>query len=111
MQENMTPEQYLAAARELWTEKQFTAKVREFAELNGWFVYHTQDSRKSVLGFPDLILIRGPKLYAVELKVRKGKLTPEQTAWLAAFAGVSGANVKSCVWRPSDWPEIEEVLR
>jgi hypothetical protein len=51
-------------------------------------------------GFPDLILVRGGRVLAVELKSELGKTTPEQDAWLAAFAQ---AGVVSCVWRPSDF--------
>jgi hypothetical protein len=51
-------------------------------------------------GFPDLILVRGERVLAVELKSERGRTTPEQEEWLAAFAG---AGVEACVWRPSDF--------
>jgi hypothetical protein len=35
-------------------------------------------------------------------------LSEDQAAWLLAL-GLAGAEVH--VWRPSDWPEIEELLR
>jgi hypothetical protein len=52
------------------------------------------------VGFPDLILVRGDRVLAVELKSELGKTSPEQDAWLAAFAQ---AGIESCVWRPSDF--------
>ena len=38
------------------TEKAFQTAVVELAELCGWKVYHTYDSRRSAPGFPDLVL-------------------------------------------------------
>ncbi len=51
-------------------------------------------------GFPDLILVRGDRLLAVELKSELGKTTPEQATWLEAFAQ---AGIEAYVWRPSDF--------
>jgi hypothetical protein len=51
-------------------------------------------------GFPDLILVRGDRVLAVELKSELGKTSPEQEEWLAAFAR---AGIEACVWRPSDF--------
>jgi hypothetical protein len=89
------------------TEKQFMAQVVQLARLCSWMVYHTHDSRRSAAGFPDLVLLRGAEMVAAELKAGRGRTTPEQDAWLAAF-GRAGAAV--FVWRPADWPEIERVL-
>jgi hypothetical protein len=41
------------------TEKQFMAQVIQLARLRKWLVYHTHDARRSVAGFPDLVLVRG----------------------------------------------------
>ena len=51
-------------------------------------------------GFPDLILVRGGRVVAVELKSELGRTTPEQEGWLAALAQ---AGIEACVWRPSDF--------
>ena len=65
------------------TEAQFQAVVIEYAELHGWRVYHTHDSRRSQAGFPDLTMVRAePRLIFAELKSEGGKPTDEQTAWL-----------------------------
>ena len=64
-------------------EANFQATVIELAELHGWRVYHTHDSRRSQPGFPDLTLVRRYRLIFAELKREGGKLTAEQTAWLS----------------------------
>ncbi len=89
------------------TEKQFMSQVLQLAGLRGWHSYHTHDSRRSVPGFPDLLLIRRERLLVAELKVRKNKVTLEQRAWLELFAG---AGAESYVWRETDWQSIERTL-
>lgn len=88
------------------TEKQFMAQVVQLAKLRGWLVYHTFDSRRSTQGFPDLVLVRGPILLFVELKVR-AKISIYQTMWNDALIE---AGAHAVVWRPEDWPQIEDVL-
>lgn len=92
------------------TEKQLQAAIVECARLLGWLTYHTFDSRRSSPGFPDLILIRGGRLIAAELKSETGKMRPEQDAWLEAFIGTGAL---AAVWRPSHWLAglVEETLR
>ena len=95
------------------TEANFQRTVIELAELHRWLVYHTHDSRRSQPGFPDLTMVRRGKLIFAELKTEKGKLTEDQAHWLAALdcvrLRIGGTHVY--LWRPSDWREIEEVLR
>ena len=64
-------------------------------------------SRRIGPGFPDLVIAGKGKLLFVELKSEKGKLSTNQLEWSNALAA-TGARV--CLWRPSDWPEIEKVL-
>jgi hypothetical protein len=90
------------------SEKQFQGAVVEYAELNSWLVYHTYDSRRSNPGFPDLVMVRDHRLVFAELKSEKGRESKAQTEWLDAL-GRSTPEV--WLWRPSDWPEIESVLR
>ena len=59
-------------------------------------------------GFPDLILVRGDRLLAAELKTESGTLTPAQSEWLEALAA---AGMETFVWRPDDWDAIAKVLR
>ena len=86
----------------------FQNTVIELAEQHRWLVYHTHDSRRSAPGFPDLTMVRRGKLVFAELKTDKSNLTRDQAIWLCELR-------KTCphvyVWRPSDWREIEDVLR
>ncbi|MDP9439871.1 MAG: VRR-NUC domain-containing protein [Actinomycetota bacterium] len=91
------------------TEKEFQAQVLDLARRSGWCCYHTHDSRRSAPGFPDLVLVRAPVVVFAELKTETGKVRPEQRDWLAALKRCEG--VEARLWRPRDWPEIEEVLR
>ena len=88
-------------------ESEFQSQVMQFASLTGWLVYHTHDSRRSVAGFPDLVLIRRERVVVAELKVGKRKTTPAQQIWLRAFAD---AGVAAYVWRPEHFEQIREVL-
>lgn len=90
------------------SEKHFQAQVLQLARLSGWLTYHTHDSRRSAVGFPDLVLVRPPAIVFAELKTEAGKLRPEQAAWLEALGGCR--TVRARLWRPSDWSEIEEML-
>lgn len=100
------------------TEKEFAQALVDLARLLHWRVYRTYDSRRSPAGFPDLVLVRNGRLIFAELKTAKGRLTADQTGWLAALGDVERAVdgwvekfVRVYVWRPSDWPQIEQVLK
>lgn len=100
------------------SEAQFQEAVEEYARLHGWLVFHDQDSRGNEPGFPDDLFARGGVVVIAEFKTEGGKVSterriankgrkservlPSQHDWIMA----SGAYV----WRPSDWPQIEEVL-
>lgn len=90
------------------SEAQFQQAVLDLASAQGWtYRYHTFDSRHSTGGFPDLVLMRPPRLMVVELKVNT-KTTAAQEGWLAAFRA---CGVTAFVWTPDDWSEIEQHLR
>ena len=75
----------------------------------GWLYYHTQDSRRSQPGFPDLVMLRGKRQVVAELKRQKGaKPSEKQQNWLDRYKAV-GAEVY--VWRQAHIPEIEEILK
>ena len=107
-------------------EKQLQANVVELAELLGWMVYHTYDSRKSAPGFPDLVMVKAPRVIIAELKTEKGHTTDAQDEWLSEFGRCEETSiyhasmvptaqpvVSAFVWRPSDWLDgtIEGVLK
>ena len=92
-------------------EAEFQDKVVAFCQWLHLLVYHVGRSDKALVtskGFPDLV-ISGPfgTVFA-ELKSETGKPSVEQTVWMASLS-------RSCehvyLWRPSDWPQIEAVLR
>jgi hypothetical protein len=92
------------------TERQFQDAVVEYGRQCGWLVYHPHDSRRSTFGYPDLTMARRGRVVFAELKTETGRLRVEQQRWLDALQP-SGTEVGVFLWRPSDWPEIEQVLR
>ena len=93
------------------TEKQFQAAIVEYAKLNRWLVYHTLLSRGSEPGFPDLVMTRDGAIVFAELKTERGQPTAAQRTWLEALDLTDDLLVIARLWRPRDWPEIEQVLR
>ena len=71
-------------------------------------VWHDNDSRRNAAGLPDLILLGPGGLAFAELKKQKGRVSPEQQGWLD---GLTRVGVPAYLWRPSDWPEVQAVLR
>lgn len=91
------------------TEKAFSAQVVQLAHVLGWRVYRTWISIRSPSGYPDLTMChpRHGILWA-ELKAEAGKLSVEQAEWLGALQAAGG---HAFIWRPSDWPAIERILK
>jgi hypothetical protein len=89
------------------SEREWQWQVVRLARLRGWATYHTFDSRRSDPGYPDLTLCRGSRLVFAELKTDRGRLRPEQVAWLSRLRA-AGAEVH--VWKPRDWDTVMEVL-
>ena len=86
------------------TEAQWQTTVVEAAELFGWWVFHDHDSRRNQAGFPDLVLIRPPRVLFLELKRETGKLTRAQDEVLGMLAECPG--VETRVARPSNWSSL-----
>lgn len=89
-------------------EHLFQDKVIEYAKIQGWWVYHTHDSRHSQKGFPDLVLIRPPRLVLAELKGTGGRLTPDQVVVLGMLKQCPGQEVHT--WWPHDWDDVKLIL-
>jgi hypothetical protein len=89
------------------SEAQWQAAVLDLAHALKWEHYHTHDSRRSPSGFPDLVLVRDRVIFA-ELKSERGDLVGTQYEWLMRLVH---AGMEAYVWRPSDWPEVERILR
>lgn len=90
------------------SEREFMEQVRQLAELQGFLIYHTHDSRRSNPGFPDLFCVRNGKALAIELKVGHNRLTTAQEEWLVQLQAVPG--IETFIFRPDDWSRLEEVL-
>lgn len=94
------------------SEKEFQQQVVDAARRLGWRCFHTYDSRRSEPGFPDLLCVRDGELIVAELKSERGRLSPAQQRWIAGFREVQyQRGVRVFVWKPSDWEQIERVLR
>jgi len=112
------------------SENEFMRHVLAYAHARSWTSYHTHISKRSTEGFPDLVLVRGGRIVFAELKREKGgRVSPAQARWLEELRSVTHAIVAiadpvegyssdeigrtvlgAYLWRPSDWPEIEQVL-
>ncbi len=89
-------------------EKAFQAQVVALARMQGWRVYHAHDSRRSEPGFPDLCMVRAPRVVYAELKTDTGRLGPEQVCWIEELKACPGVEVY--VWRPANWDEARACL-
>jgi len=106
------------------TEQQFTNELLKWAKAYRWRGFHVRNSGaggntqvQGDKGFPDLVLVRPPRLIFAELKVGKNKVAPEQQAWLDALTecevepyGMPAPSAEVHVWRPEMWSEILVVL-
>jgi len=90
-------------------EKDFQRSVEEVAQSFGWATYHTYDSRRSTAGFSDHTMVRQGRLIFAELKTQKGIVRKSQKEWLDMLREVEHLEVY--LWRPSDWPLIESILK
>jgi len=100
------------------TEAQLQDAIATYARTIGWTVAHFRPARTNqgwrtagaydAAGFPDLVLVRGPRLIFAELKSHSGKVRPDQQWWLDRLE-TTPAEVY--VWRPDDWPStVTRVL-
>jgi hypothetical protein len=107
-EQNMTQEEFTAYIDKKMTEKEFGRQIEELARLSGWTYYHTWNSQHSQAGWPDYVLMKPPRIIYAELKTEKGKLTRAQENMLLML---NQCKQTAYLWRPSDWNDIEEVLR
>ena len=91
------------------TEAQYQKQIVDLAEACGWLVWHDNDPRRNSAGLPDLLMVRGPVLLFLEVKTEKGKVRPEQEAFIGRLKQVK--YVHADVVRPRHWEQIAAVLR
>lgn len=109
MKDRMTTAEYNAAVRDGWSEAVFQGHVVTLAKTLGWQVFHPWLSINSTGGYPDLTMVRGCRLVFAELKgQRRYKVPDAQVEW---HAMLRGAGQEAYIWWPSNWDDIEEVLR
>ena len=104
-------------------ESEWLSTVIDAARLYGWkcahfrsvrqqrqdgSVYYSTPVQADGEGWPDLVLLRPPRVIAAELKVGRNKPTEAQREWLELMADCV---METYVWRPEDWDEIERTLR
>lgn len=107
------------AMRLAYPESALQTGVEELLALDGWLFFHDRDARRNRAGLPDLVAVhptRGRLLFA-ELKTERGRLRPDQAAWLDALELVQGPP-EVYLWRTGDLdytqdgePLIARVLR
>jgi hypothetical protein len=101
------------------SEATFTRQVLELLGLLGWRAcfhrpartatgWRTAVAGSGAVGWPDIFAVRGSRAVALELKSETGHLQHEQREWLIAL---EAAGVETYCFKPSDWDEIERVLR
>lgn len=91
------------------SEKEYQAHIVAAAQTLGWTIYHTYNSRRSTRGFPDLVLVRPPRVIFAEVKTLKGEVTPVQGYWRDDLEACPG--VEYYLWRPKDWDSVVDALR
>jgi hypothetical protein len=104
------------------TEKEWQNQVLELAKLLGWkrahfrtvrvqrkngSVYYETPVQANGKGFPDLIMVRGNRLIAAELKRDGEKLEPDQEEWARVLRNTP---VEVYAWCPSDFELVQQIL-
>lgn len=98
------------------TEQQFTNSVLEWAKVYGWLRFHVRQSGEGGRnvqgdrGFPDLVLLKPPRLIFAELKVGRNKESAEQVQWLGWLLNLGCPEIAAYTWRPAQWSEILAIL-
>lgn len=105
------------------SERAFQGQVIAYARLMGWTIHHDNATNaprrcgscgsvrrlpRNAPGLPDLILVRRPRVVWAELKSERGRLTDDQRAWIEELRA---CGQETYIWRPSDFREVERVLR
>lgn len=88
-------------------EAAFQQQVIELAKRQGWECYFTWSSINSPAGFPDLVMVRGPRVVFAELKRDSNQLSEDQRRWLWKLAA---AGQEVYLWKPVAWKQIDRVI-
>ena len=88
-------------------ERDFQRRVMDLCQWLGLRYHHETDSRKSRPGFPDLVIVGPHGVLFAELKTETGHVSAEQQAW---HDDLKRAAAEVYIWRPSDWPFVNDRL-
>lgn len=103
-------------------EAAWQARVIACAQRLGWRVAHfprvNPEGRwrtavaADAKGYPDLTMLRGSRLIFAELKTDKGRLRPDQRAWIEQLCHASAMSYgfEVYLWRPRDWHDVQRLL-
>lgn len=89
------------------SEDDFQRRILDYCQLRGLLVFHDNDSRRNVAGFPDLVIAGSRGVIYAELKTQTGRVSSDQEKWLLKLRE---SGQIAAVWRPSQWPLIVERL-
>lgn len=106
------------------TEQELQKRITRLAKEFGWLVNHTYRARledgtwrttTTAKGWPDLVLVHPGwgRIVVLEVKGPKGRSSPEQQRWVAAFQAVAAAApgvVHAFVVAPVDFPNVSRLL-
>jgi hypothetical protein len=89
-------------------ETQWRADVKRLARSGGWAIYYTPYSLGATPGWPDLALVKPPRVVLAELKTRRGRVRAgqEDTAYLLERC----ERVEYHLWRPENEGDVAATL-
>lgn len=107
----------LAAYRASMSEAQLAEAIYGLAHAYGWLFVHFRPARTAKgyrtsftgdEGFPDVVLVKPPRVLFLELKAERGRIRPMQQVWGAALEQCPGVIYRVC--RPNGLDELAEML-
>jgi hypothetical protein len=101
-----------------YTGSKLQEQIIDYAHIYGWTVAHFRPAMTKYgyrtpvsadgKGWPDLFLIKPPRIVVFECKSQYEKTSPEQDKWLELFKACIGDDCR--VVKFSDWDEITKIL-
>ncbi len=93
------------------SEEDWQQQIITCARANGWLAYHTYMSKHSAEGFPDLVLVKPPRIIFWECKTerKRSQPSPEQEEWIRRLKLCR--QIYADFVRPHHWDDIEKALR
>lgn len=99
-------------------EAEFAARIEDTLNMLRLRWHHETDSRRSKAGFPDYCIVGPYGVLFLEIKADKGRVTPQQQAWIDDLTKAEPANdvdsqpcVIAYVAYPKDWPKVLSDLK